>query len=202
MQFHVRLIDGPETQDIRHEGREAHWQYLDDNIDHMIGRGPTYNDDKTGFSSTLFFLEFSDWQAVRSFLANEPHNMNGVYSDISISRWENESGRMQRDFPRHDGQVSWFLRGFAKPDMHGNWLKLKPDHMKYMQSYDNNSVVVRGPIYDDEGVEWKGSAGVISVLSREDVEEFLHAEPFYKNGLYERFTIEEFKFGGRPGQVI
>ena len=202
MQFHVRLIDGPGTQETRKSGSEAHWQYLDDNIDHMIGRGPTYKDDRSGFASTLFFLEFSDWQDVRRFLANEPHNMNGVYSDVYINRWENESGRMQRDFPRHSGQVNWFLRGYAKPAMHGRWLQLKSEHLEYMQAFDKNNTVVRGPLFDDEGAEWKGSASVISIANKEDVEELLHSDTFYKNGLYERCTIEEFKFGGRPGQVI
>lgn len=201
MQFHVRLIDGPETKEKRFSGREAHWQYLDDHADHIMGRGPTYKADMSDFSSTLFFLDFGSWDDVRTFLANEPHNMNGVYSEIKINRWENISGRFQRDFPRFEGQVNWCLRGFSKPNMHDNWLNLRSEYLDYIKSYETENIVVHGPIFNDDGTNWTGSASLISMPKRESIDKFLLGDPLHKNELYDNISIEQFKFGGRPGQI-
>jgi uncharacterized protein YciI len=193
MQFHVKLVDAPGTQEIRQGGGEAHWQYLDDNAEHIMGRGPTYTPDMSSFSSTLFFLDFENWEAVREFIDNEPHNINQVYSEVSIRRWENISGRFQREFPRYDDQVNWYLRGFAKPNTHGKWLNLKSEYIEFTAKYDMKNIV--------EGTKWSGGASLMSMPTREEIDEFLHNDPLYKNGLYEKFSVERFKFGGRPGQI-
>lgn len=200
MQFHVRLIDDPAASETRFAGREAHWSYLDEHADHFIGRGPTFLE-KDCFLSTVFFLDFADWDAVNSFISNEPHNRNGVYRDIKIWRWKDECGRRQRDFPRTENQTTWYLRGFAKPGTHDKWKTLNAAHDEYLKPYDAANIVVMGSIFDDPGETWQGTAAILSLPDRGAVDAFLQKEPFYANGLYEDFLIQHFKFGGRPGQV-
>jgi uncharacterized protein YciI len=200
MQFHVRLIDGPSKHQTRLDGREAHWQYLDDHAEHFYGRGPTFLGSMDTFLSTIFFLEFADWDAVNRFITEEPHYRNGVYQDVSIWRWQDELGRRQRDFPRRDGP-NWYLRGFARPDADRERSQLAGAHAEYCASFDRRDFIVRGSIVDAEGKSWQGSAALIALPSREAVDAFLGEEPYYRAGLYSDMLIEQFKFGGRPGQV-
>ena len=200
MQFHVRLIDDPAASEIRFQGREAHWSYLDDHADHFIGRGPTFLEPNQ-FLSTVFFLDFADWDAVNQFLANEPHNRNGVYKDIKVWRWKDELGRRQRHFPRREDQSVWYLRGFAKPGAHQAWQDLKAAHNEYCASHDATDFVVRGSIFDDAGEVWQGTAALIALPDRNAIDAFLESEPFHRHWLFEDYLIQRFKFGGRPGQV-
>jgi uncharacterized protein YciI len=200
MQFHVRLIDDPSASDIRLNGREAHWSYLDAHADRFIGRGPTFLEPDR-FLSTVFFLDFAEWDEVNSFLANEPHNTNDVYQDVKVWRWQDELGRRQRDFPRRENQSVWYLRGFAKPGSHGAWQELKAAHSEFCATYDASNFVVRGSIFDDAGEQWQGSAALIALPDRDAVDAFLGSEPFHRHGLFDDFLVHRYKFGGRPGQV-
>lgn len=202
MEFHIQLIDNPETPERREVSRPAHWQYFDDHVDHFFARGATYSDDRSIFKSSVLFVEFPDWDSVRSFVDNEPHNQNGVYKDVQISRWGNPLNKRQRDFPRTDGQMYWYIRGFGKPNMNDRRNELVDDHRAYFAPYDDNHFIVRGAVYNDEGSEWRGSANLIALPSRRDVEEFLADEPYNRNGLYEHILVERYNFGGRPGQVV
>jgi uncharacterized protein len=200
VQFHVRLIDDPSASEIRLQGREAHWSYLDDHAGHFFGRGPTFVEPGR-FLSTIFFVEFANWAEVDRFISNEPHNRNGVYQDIKIWRWKDEHGRRQRDFARNADQTTWYLRGFGKPGAHARWRELRADHDACCRSHGLADFVVRGSILDEAGETWQGTAAVAALPDRAAVDAFLNEEPLYKAGLYDDFIVQQFKFGGRPGQV-
>ena len=202
MEVHVQLVDDNQHPERRGQGRDDHWAYFDTYIDHFHARGATRSDDNTIFLSSVIFVEFPDWESVREFVTHEPNNLNGVYNQVIIRRWGNGLGRKQSDFPRKEGQLNWYVRGYAKPKMHERRMELLQAHTDYFASYDKEHFIVRGGIWDDDRTEWQGSANLISLPSRADVEAFLAEEPFYKNGLYERVLIERYGFGGRPGQVV
>ena len=203
MFFHVRLIDNTETPEKRGQSRLDHWRYFDDHRDHFIARGATKSDDEEMFLSSVLFVEFEDWAEVRSFVHNEPHNQNGVYNDVLINRWGHGlNPKRQRDFARRDDQVTWYIRGFGKPGMHRNRMDLLQDHLDYFAPFDKDRFIARGGVRSDDGNEWRGSANLIALPSRDAVQEFLDQEPFYKNGLYESVLVERYIFGGRPGQVV
>lgn len=202
MFFHVQLIDDPAVPERRPANVEAHWDYFDKHRDHFIARGATLTDDFERYISSVLFLEFDGWDDVRRFVENEPMNRNGVYRDVSIRRWSNALGRRQRDFPRREDQVFWYIRGFGKPGSNDRRNELLDAHRAYFAPYDEESFIVRGAVLDDDGALWEGSANLIALPSRADVEAFLSEEPFYVDGLYERVLIERYKFGGRPGQIV
>ena len=184
MQFHVRLIDDPAKHQTRLDGREAHWQYLDDHAEHFYGRGPTFLGTMDKFLSTIFFLEFADWDAVNRFITEEPHYRNGVYQDISIWRWQDELGRRQRDFPRRDGP-NWYLRGFAQARRRPGAVATGRRARGILRALrPPDSFIVRGSIVDADGKCWQGSAALIALPSREAVDAFLGEEPYYRAGLY------------------
>lgn len=202
MYFHVRLVDGPEGALKRRHFVDAHWQYFDDHRDHFVARGATVTDDLATTLSSVIFVEFGSWDDVRRFVANEPLNRNGAYQDVVITRWSTGLTRRQRDFPRRDGQVAWYIRGFGRPGAHARRQELLQAHRQYFAPYDVDRFIARGPVLDDAGETWQGSANLICLPTRQDVDAFMAAEPYHKDGLYERVLIERYRFGGRPGQIV
>ncbi|MDA0240739.1 MAG: YciI family protein [Proteobacteria bacterium] len=201
MFFHIQLIDDPTVPEKRAAYREAHWAYFDAHRDHFVARGATVTDDFEGFLSSVLFVEFDGWDEVRAFIDNEPLNSNGVYREVRIRRWTNAIKRNQRDFPRREDQTYWYIRGFGKPGANDRRNELLDAHLAYFKPYDEEHFIARGAVLSDDGTLWDGSANLIALPSRADVEAFLSTEPFYSNGLYENVLVERYKFGGRPGQV-
>ncbi len=202
MFFHVQLIDDPAHPERRAISREAHWAYFDEHRDHFSARGATISDDGKLTLSSVLFVEFDSWDEVRDFVDNEPHNRNGVFREIRIRRWHNALGKTQREFPRHDGQVCWYIRGFGRPGANDRRNELLEAHRSYFAPYDDDSFIVRGAVLSDDGALWDGSANLIALPSRSDVGKFLATEPFYADGLYGDVLVERYKFGGRPGQIV
>ena len=202
MHFHVQLIDDPATPEKRAVSREAHRAYFDENRDHFIARGATISDDAERTLSCVLFVEFDGWDEVRSFIDNEPHNCNGVFRDIRINRWHNALGRTQRDFPRKEGQICWYIRGFGAPGANDRRNELLGAHRAYFAPYDDEQFIIRVAILSDDGARWEGSGNLIALPTRADVEAFLAEEPFYSSGLYDHVLVERYKFGGRPGQIV
>ena len=202
MHFHIQLIDDPETPEKRAVSREAHWAYFDENRDHFIARGATISDDGTRTLSSVLFVKFDGWDEVRNFVDNEPHDLNGVFRDIHISRWHNALGRTQRDFPRKENQTCWYIRGFGKPGANDRRNERVDAHRAYFAPYDAENFIVRGAILSDDGALWQGSGNLIALPTRAEVDAFLAKEPFYTNGLYYHVLIERYKFGGSPGQIV
>ena len=202
MYFHVQLIDNPETPEQREQSRLDHWQYFDDHREGFIARGATVTDDDKHILSSVLFVEFDDWEQVRTFVNNEPHNKNGVYREVHIKQWGFALKRRQVDFPRKEDQLNWYIRGYGKAAMHEKRQELLSAHRAYFKPYDTEYFIARGPIFSDDGKEWQGSANLISLPSRQAVNDFLAIEPYYSNDLYDRVMIERYRFGGRPGQVV
>ena len=202
MQFHVRLIDDPTSADARVANRPAHWAYFDDHRDHFIARGATTTDDFSRTLSSVIFVEFDSWEAVREFLANEPLNRAGVYQEVIVRRWRSGLKRRQRDFPRRDGAVYWYVRGYGKPDAHTHREEIVEAQRAHLAPFDDEVIIARGPILDDDGQHWQGSANLIAMPDRAALEAFMADWPYCRAGLYESVEIERFRMGGRPGQVV
>ncbi len=202
MQFHVQLIDNPATAEIRKTHVEAHWEYFDDHRDHFIARGATGTDDLARTISSVIFVEFEDWNAVRAFIDNEPLNRAGLYGDVHIRRWSSGLKRLQRDYPRKEGEVYWYIRGYGRSGANARRQEIVEEQRKFLAPYDETIIVARGPILDDEGAEWQGSANLICMPSRRELQNFMAEWPYCKNDLYEDVLVERYRFGGRPGQTV
>ena len=201
MHFHVQLIDDPKHPELRARHREAHWEYFDTHKDHFVARGATLTDDMETYLSSVIFVEFDNWQAVRYFIDNEPLNKNDVYKEVRICRWHKGLQRGQVNFPRVEGQSYWYIRGIGRPNASSRRNELLKLHRAYFAAYDEKNFITRGAVLDDEGEKWVGSANLIALPSRAQVDTFMADEPFYTDGLYDHVLIERFKFGGRANQI-
>ncbi len=199
MHFHIQMINDPAAAGRRPKSVEAHWAYLSKHAAHILARGPTVEDDnEKNTTGSIFFVEFPDWDGVRAFIANEPHNNNGIYKEIHVNRWHHALGRSQRDFPGEQSQIHWYVRGYGVPDSSERRKALLGAHRQYFAPYDRDKFIVRGAVLDDDGEGWLGSACLIALPTRKDVEALMAGEPFFRNGLYERILVQRHKFGGRP----
>ena len=128
MFFHIQLIDDLSRPEKRQESRPDHWQYFDRHKNNFVARGATTNDAGDQFLSSVLFVEFDNWDGVQKFIDEEPHNKNGVYSAVFIRRWHKALDRLQIEFPRTEGQVSWYIRGYGKAGMHEKRQELLDAH--------------------------------------------------------------------------
>jgi hypothetical protein len=56
-------------------------------MDTFIARGPMRSDDATKATGTTYIIQVKDRAAAESFIAAEPLNQAGVFSEIRIDRW-------------------------------------------------------------------------------------------------------------------
>ena len=201
MHFHVQLINDPSTAERRPKSLPAHWAYLTENAAHLLARGPTVADDNDNETTgSVFFVEFPDWDAVRAFIDHEPHNNNGIYKAIHVNRWDHALGRSQSDFPAERGRIHWYVRGYGVRGSGERRQAALVAQREYFARHDSDKFIVRGAILDDQGKEWLGSASLIALPTRKEVEALVAEEPFAKSGCYENILIQRHKFGGTPAQ--
>lgn len=197
MYFHVQMINDPAAAGRRSKSVPAHWAYLNEHAANIIARGPTVADDNDNVTTgSVFFVEFPDWDAVRTFIANEPHNNNGIYKEIHVDRWDHALGRSQSDLPAEQGRIHWYVRGYGVRGNSERHKAVLDAQREYFARHDREQFIVRGAILDDQGKEWLGSASMIALPARKDVEALIAEEPFSRNGFYESILVQRHKFGG------
>lgn len=199
MHFHLQMVNDPATEDRRAQSTPAHWAYLDAHAAHILARGPLVSDDASKTLGSVFFVEFPDWEGVRAFIDNEPHNNNGIYKEARLDRWQPAVARPQNDFPGGASHVHWHVRGYGAPGKDEQRRALANMQRDYFAPYDADEVIVRGSILDDRGETWKGDAALIALPTRADIDALVAGSPFFRNGLYDRVVVQRHKFGGGSG---
>jgi uncharacterized protein YciI len=85
--FVCEMIDGPQGAERRKGAGPAHHEYQKGVMDTFIARGPMSSDDATRATGTTYVIQVKDRAAAESFIAAEPLNQAGVFSEIRINRW-------------------------------------------------------------------------------------------------------------------
>jgi len=85
--FVCEMIDGPEGAERRKGAGPAHHEYQKGVMDAFIARGPMRSDDAIRAIGTLYVIQVKHRAAAEAFIAAEPLNQAGVFSDIRIDRW-------------------------------------------------------------------------------------------------------------------
>ena len=85
--FLCEMIDGPDGAEKRKSTGPAHHAYQASVMDSFIARGPMRTDDGRGVIGTMYIIQVDDRAAAEAFVAAEPMNAAGVFSEVRIDRW-------------------------------------------------------------------------------------------------------------------
>lgn len=169
MEFFVYCRDRPGVDDLRDELVEAHWAYMDDFADQLIARGPTLTDDRETATGSVHIVDLPDAGAARAFAYEEPNFKAGVYDQVDVRRWRNESGRTMWDV-EHRGGLGFL---YVSPTL------VTPSELGGLP-------IVWGTLLADDGLTETGSAGVMEA-----------ATPASAAGVLPQVTIMPWERGGR-----
>ena len=198
--YFVCCRNKPDMDALRAEHLEAHWAFMDQYDSRMVARGPTLATDGTTPTGSMHIVELENEDEARAFTHDEPYARAGVFADITIRRWTNALKRTMWDFEGDDTSPRFLCIGYGPEgvDKTVRRNELLQAHRDYLNAPGRvERGILRGPLWDVSGTEWIGSIFLLEAPDPAFIEAFFAAEPYTKDGLYARFEILPWRFGGR-----
>ena len=194
MHWLVKCRSKPDSDGLRLATIDAHRRFLDGYARETWYSGPIFTDDNKNAIGSLRLIEFPDRAAALAYINADPYTKAGLFEDISVGRWEPHFGGRQRDYPRKDGTMQFVIHCRDKPDGEARRVPLRAAHHERLEAH-KNITVVRGPLVTDDGSRIIGSLLILDVQDKAQAEAFWAGGPFVRAGVYERWTIERWRFG-------
>jgi uncharacterized protein YciI len=92
----LRLIDKPDSAELRQRVRPEHKAYLARVAERIAFAGPLVRDDGTTMIGSLLAIDFDSRDAVHTWLADEPFTRAGLYAhtevDAFVNLWPQRAG--------------------------------------------------------------------------------------------------------------
>jgi hypothetical protein len=88
MLFIIVCTDKPDHEQLRHDTRQAHLDYLSGFKDQVVAAGPSLTDDGAHMTGSLLIMDFADRRAAEAFAASDPYNKAGLFENVVIRRWK------------------------------------------------------------------------------------------------------------------
>jgi uncharacterized protein YciI len=173
---------------------------MDQYGDRMIARGPTLAEDGKTPTGSMHIVDLGSEAEAKMFAHDEPYAKAGVFTDITIRRWTNALKRTMWDFQGDDSSKRFLCIGYGPPGIDNTARRdeLLQGHRDYLNAPGRvERGILRGPLWDSAGKKWIGSIFLIEAPDPGFIEAFFADEPYTKGGLYERFKILPWRFGGR-----
>lgn len=172
---------------------------MDGYADAMIARGPTLAADLDTATGSMHIVDLPNAEAARVFAFEEPNYRAGVYEDVLIRRWRNALGRTMWDFEGDPVANRRFLiigHGARAVDVIPGALS-EERRRSLLDGRYADRFIARGPLLSDDGAAWAGTAMLVEVRDRSEVDAMLSDDPYVQNGLYADVEIHDWEFGGR-----
>jgi len=199
IEFFVYCRDRPGSATLRDEFLEAHWSFMDAYADTMIARGPTLAADRETATGSMHIVDLPDAEAARVFVFEEPNYRAGVYEDALVRRWRNALGRTMWDF-EGDPTVNprFLIIGHGAPRVSEITRALSDERRRsFLDRGYADRFIARGPLLSDDGTRWAGTAMLVELRDRSEVDEMLADDPYVRAGLYADVEVHDWEFGGR-----
>ena len=194
MHWLIKCRSKPNTDMLREATLDAHRKFLDGYSEITWFSGPLFSDDNTSAIGSLRLIEFPHRAAAAAYIDIDPYTQAGIFQDITIERWRPGMDVRQRDYQRKDGTMQFVLHSHYKANSGEQLAQARDAHFEYLQRL-KNIVVARGALLDDSATETIGSVLIIDVIDKAEAEAFCADEPFTRAGIFERTTIERWRFG-------
>jgi uncharacterized protein YciI len=97
--------------------------------------------------------------------------------------------------------MPYFIDATDKPGTKDLRDKTRPEHLVFLDKHIEKLIAV-GPKLSDDGQTSLGSTYIIDVDERKAAEDFIHADPFYKAGLFGNVSIARWRKGFFDGKKV
>ena len=194
MHWLIKCRSRPGTDALRMATIDAHRNFLDGYPEVTWYSGPLFSDDNKNAIGSLRLIEFPGRDAALAYINTDPYTKAGIFEAITVERWRPGLDVRQRDYLRKDGTMQFVVHCHDKPDGGARRAPLRGAHLDYLKHYQD-IIVARGPLLDDEGVNTIGSVLILDLADKAQAEAFWAGEPFNRAEVYERTTIERWRFG-------
>jgi uncharacterized protein YciI len=132
--------------------------------------------------------------AACAYINADPYTKAGIFESITVERWKPGLDVRQRAYARKNGTMQFVIHCRDKPDGGARRAQHTATHLDYLSDHQD-IIVTRGPLLDDDGAKTIGSVLILDVADKAEAEAFWAGEPFNRAGVYERTTIERWRFG-------
>lgn len=87
MLFVLICTDKPNATALRADTRQRHLAYIDAHKDRVKIAGPFTSDDGQAMLGSMIVIEAVDAAAARTFAANDPYALAGLFQNVEIKPW-------------------------------------------------------------------------------------------------------------------
>jgi uncharacterized protein len=194
MHWLIKCRSKPATDALREATLPAHRNFLDGYPEVTWYSGPLFTDDNKNAIGSLRLIEFPDRAAATAYINADPYTKAGIFESINIERWRPGLDVRQRDYPRKANTMQFVIHAHDKTDGVTRRAPLREAHLEYLKQH-RQIIVARGPLLDDMGERTTGSLIMLDVADKAEADAFWAGEPFNRAGVYERVTMERWRFG-------
>lgn len=199
MHYFFFCRDNPGVGALRKQTEQAHWAFMDDYAAGFVARGPTLTADGSAQTGSMHIVDLPDAAAVQRFAYEEPRHKAGLYGEVVIGRWRNESGRTMWDYTVPlAGEQRFLVIAQGAPDAAERAEALLPARRAHFDRHGAASrVVVTGSLLSDDGARWAGTVLMIQMPDRAAFDALWQDDPLLQAGAYRAVEVHRWMFGGR-----
>ncbi len=199
MHYFFFCRDNPGTAALRKQTESAHWAFMDDYAAGFVARGPTLTDDGGAQTGSMHIVDLPDAAAVQRFAYEEPRHKAGLYGEVIIGRWRNESGRTMWEYPVPlDGEHRFLIIARGAPLALAQAEPLLQARRDYISRQGADArVIVTGSLLSDDGGNWTGTVLMIQMPGRAAFDTLWRDDPLLRAGAYQSVEVQRWMFGGR-----
>jgi len=194
MHWLIKCRSKPATDALREATLPAHRNFLDGYPEVTWYSGPLFTDDNKNAIGSLRLIEFPDRAAAQAYINADPYTQAGIFESIRIERWKPMLDVRQRDYPRKANTMQFVIHAHDKADSAALRAPLRHARIAYLDRH-LDITIARGALLDDDGNRTIGSLLMLDVTSKAEAETLWADEPFNRAGVYERVTMERWRFG-------
>lgn len=194
MHWLIKCRAKPAIDELRAATLPAHTTFLDGYPEVTWYSGPLFTDDNKNAIGSLRLIEFPGRAAAQAYINADPYTKAGIFESITIERWKPTLEVRQRDYPRKPGTMQFVIHAHDKADGEARRAPVREAQHEYLKRH-HNLIVARGPLLDDEGQRMIGSLLILDVAGKAEAEAFWAGTPISRAGVYERVTMERWRFG-------
>lgn len=199
MHYFVFCRDNPGVGALRKQTEQAHWAFMDGYAAGFVARGPTLTDDGSAQTGSMHIVDLPDAAAVQRFAYEEPRHRAGLYSEVIISRWRNESGRTMWEYTTPlDGEQRFLVIAQGASGIAGEAGSLLEARRAHFARHRAEArVIVTGSLLGDDGSTWAGTVLMIQMPDRAAFDALWRDDPLVRAGAYRSVEVHRWMFGGR-----